>query len=61
MFALHRRGAAWAHASRFQSPVAGDAAGACAPDRERAEPAGRESGTPAKPPEAALQRRARRR
>ncbi|SFP91301.1 hypothetical protein [Variovorax sp. 770b2] len=70
MFALHRRGAAWAHASRFQSPVAGDVVGVIgmtgvtgvtgvtrvfAPDGERAAPEGRID-IPAKPQGAAMQR-----
>jgi hypothetical protein len=61
MFALHRRGAAWAHASRFQSPVAGEVTGAFAPDSEHAEAAERKGAVPAKPPEPAmpLQRRPR--
>jgi hypothetical protein len=71
MFALHRRGAAWAHASRFQSPVAGDVIGVIdmtgmtgvtgvtgvfAPDGERAAPAEGRIDIPAKPQGAAMQR-----
>jgi hypothetical protein len=61
MFALHRRGAAWAHASRFQSPVAGDVVGVIgmtgvfAPDGERAAPAEGRIDIPAKPQGAAMQ------